>query len=70
MIKQYVDGDTSLVDITINYHKKKVHIWHCLRADPAKITVTLEHYSLADIDDVETWLNNCWLEKDKRLSDQ
>jgi len=67
MIKQHVDADTNLVDITINYHQKKVHIWHCLRAEPAKITITLEHFNLAEIDDVETWLNNRWLEKDKRL---
>jgi len=68
MIKQHADADTSLVDITIDYHQKDIHIWHCLRAEPSKITITLEHYSLAEIDDIETWLNNRWLEKDKRLS--
>ena len=68
MIKQYANADISLVDITIDYHQRNVHIWNCLRANPAKITITLEHYSLAKIDDIETWLNNRWLEKDKLLS--
>jgi 1-acyl-sn-glycerol-3-phosphate acyltransferase len=70
MIKQYANADISLVDITIDYHQRNVHIWNCLRAHPAKITITLEHYSLAKIDDIETWLNNRWLEKDKLLSGQ
>ena len=68
MIKQHAKVDTTLVDITIDYHQKNVHIWNCLRADPAKITITLEHYSLAEIDDIESWLNNRWLEKDQLLS--
>jgi 1-acyl-sn-glycerol-3-phosphate acyltransferase len=67
MIKQHASADTNLVDITINYHQKNVHIWNCLRADPAKITITIEHYNLKEIDDIETWLNNRWLEKDKLL---
>ena len=70
MIKEHANTDTSLVDITIDYHQKNVHIWNCLRADPPKITITLEHYSFADIDNIETWLNNRWLEKDKLLSGQ
>ena len=67
MIKQHVDSETKLVDITIDYHKKDVRIWDCLRGDPKKITITIEHYSLADIADIETWLNNRWLEKDRIL---
>lgn len=68
VIKQYANASTTLVDITIDYHQQRVHIWNCLRADPAKITITLEHYSLAEIDDIEMWLNNRWLEKDRLLS--
>jgi len=70
MIKQHANADTRLVDITIDYHQKNVHIWHCLRAEPAKITITLEHYKLSEIDDIDAWLNNRWLEKDKLLSSQ
>ena len=68
MIKQYISTDTNLVDITINYHQKNVRIWNCLHGDPKKITITLEHYKLAEIDDIETWLNSRWLAKDKVLS--
>lgn len=68
MIKQHTSADTNLVDLTIDYHQKNVHIWQCLRAQPAKITITIEHYNLSDIDDIETWLNNRWLKKDKLLT--
>ena len=67
MIKQYAEAGTTLVDITIDYHQRNVRIWNCLHGDPAKITITLEHYKLADIDDIESWLNQRWLEKDKIL---
>lgn len=67
MIKQHLSADTDLVDITINYHKTNVRIWECLHGDPKTITITLEHFNLAEIDDIETWLNNRWLEKDKLL---
>lgn len=68
IIKQHAAAGTSLVDVTINYHQKNVRIWNCLHGDPRKITITLEHYKLAEIDDLETWLNDRWLEKDKMLS--
>ena len=68
VIKQHVSADTSLVDITINYHQKDVNIWNCLHGDPRKITITLDHFKLAEIGDIETWLNERWLAKDKILS--
>lgn len=68
IIKQHAAADTNLIDVTINYHQKDIRIWNCLHGDPRKITITLEHYKLADIDDLETWLNDRWLEKDKILS--
>ena len=68
MIKQHVEGNTKLIDITIDYHKKDVRIWDCLRGDPKKITITIEHYNLAEIDNIETWLNKRWLEKDHILT--
>ena len=68
MIKQHSNADTSLVDITIDYHQKNVRIWNCLRADPPKITITLEHFKFSEIENVETWLEQRWLQKDKLLS--
>jgi 1-acyl-sn-glycerol-3-phosphate acyltransferase len=68
MIQQHASPGTNLVDITIDYHQENVHSWHCLRAEPSKITITLEHYDLAEIEDVETWLNHRWQEKDIILS--
>lgn len=64
MIQQYAAPDTPLVDITIDYHQKNVRIWNCLHGDPRKITITLEHYRLAEIEDIEAWLNSRWGEKD------
>lgn len=68
IIKEHANEDATLVDITINYHKSHVRIWDCLHGDPKKITITLDHFKLADIDDIEAWLNNRWLAKDKILS--
>ena len=69
MIQQHADPDTSLVDITIDYHQKGVHIWNCLHGDPRKITITMEHFNLSEIVDVEAWLNSRWIEKDRIFSD-
>jgi 1-acyl-sn-glycerol-3-phosphate acyltransferase len=68
VITQHAGADTSLIDVTIDYHQKDIWIWDCLHGDPSKITITLDHYKLAEIDDIETWLNNRWLAKDKILS--
>ena len=68
IIKQHAQANTNLVDVTINYHQKDIRIWNCLHGNPSKITITLEHYTLAEIDDLETWLNERWRAKDKILS--
>jgi 1-acyl-sn-glycerol-3-phosphate acyltransferase len=68
MIQKHAAPDTPLIDITINYHQKNVRIWNCLHGDPKKITITLEHYQLTDIDDIEGWLNERWVKKDELLS--
>ena len=68
MIKDHASEGTMLVDITIDYHQQGVRIWNCLHGNPKKITITLEHYSLDEIEDVTAWLNQRWLAKDKALS--
>lgn len=68
IIQRHVKLGSSLVDITINYQQKNVSIWNCLHGNPKQIVVTLRHYLVDDIDSVEQWLNNCWLEKDQILS--
>ncbi|RBP49105.1 1-acyl-sn-glycerol-3-phosphate acyltransferase [Arenicella xantha] len=65
IIKQHVAPDTPLIDITIDYHQQNVNIWNCLHGDPRIITITLSHFQLREIDDVEIWLNQRWSEKDK-----
>lgn len=67
MIQKHVSPDTPLVDVTINYHQKDVSIWRCLHGDPLKITITLKHYTFAELDDVQDWLNQRWHEKDQLL---
>lgn len=68
VITQHANVDTSLVDITIDYHQKDIRIWNCLHGDPGKITITLDRYNLSEIGDIEKWLNNRWLAKDNILS--
>jgi 1-acyl-sn-glycerol-3-phosphate acyltransferase len=70
MIQKHAASDTPLIDITIDYHQENVGIWNCLHGDPKKITITLEHYKLTDIDDIEGWLNERWGKKDKLFSNK
>ncbi|MGB5326461.1 MAG: 1-acyl-sn-glycerol-3-phosphate acyltransferase [Pseudomonadales bacterium] len=65
IIKHHVSQATTLVDQTIDYHKTGVRIWECLHGDPGLITVTIAHYELAEINDLDAWLNNRWAEKDR-----
>jgi len=68
MIQKHAAPNTPLIDITIDYHQKDVHIWNCLHGAPKKITITLEHFKLADIEDVGGWLNARWAIKDSLFS--
>lgn len=68
IIKRHVAAGAKLIDITIDYGKKNVNIWNCLHGDPRKILITIRHFEVDDIDHVETWVNNCWSEKDQLFS--
>lgn len=68
MIQKHAAADTTLVDITIDYHQQDVNIWKCLHGNPKKITITLEHFKLSEITDIKTWLNDRWTEKDALFS--
>lgn len=65
VITQHVCADKNLIDVTIDYHQEKPNLWDCLHGEPRQITIHLAHYKLSDIDDIETWLNQRWLEKDR-----
>jgi 1-acyl-sn-glycerol-3-phosphate acyltransferase len=67
MIQKYAAPDTPLIDITIDYHQKNVRIWDCLHGNPKKITITLEHFQLTEIENIESWLNERWCTKDKQF---
>ena len=70
IIKNNTDLTTPLIDITIDYGGSKTSIWKCLQGNPRKIRITIEHFTLADLDDVEAWLNQRWYEKDAILTAQ
>ena len=70
IIQQHAAPNTPLIDITIDYHQRKVRIWDCLHGKPKKISIIVEHYLLADIHDIESWLNERWRQKDKLFSNQ
>ncbi|MGB5325906.1 MAG: 1-acyl-sn-glycerol-3-phosphate acyltransferase [Pseudomonadales bacterium] len=65
IVKTHVSPETTLVDLTIDYHKPAVRIWDCLHGNPGLITVTINCYRLADIEDVNAWLNTRWAAKDR-----
>lgn len=68
MIQKHAAPDTPLIDITIDYHQENVSIWNCLHGDPKRITITLDHYRLNDIEDIGEWLNERWRKKDELFS--
>lgn len=68
LIKEHVNADVELVDMTIDYHRKNVSIWKCLHGNPSVITITLKHFKIGDIKNVSSWLNERWKEKDSILS--
>lgn len=65
VIKQFVSPETDLIDITIDYHQRNVNIWNCLHGNPRNIDITLTTFKLKDIDDIESWLNERWQQKDR-----
>ena len=69
VIKNNMDPNTPLVDITIDYGDSRPNIWKCLHGNPAKIKITVAHFKLAELSSTEDWLNNRWYEKDKILTD-
>jgi len=68
VIKNNTDPKTPLIDITIDYGDTKPNIWRCLHGTPSHIRITIEHFTLSELDDLETWLNHRWHEKDRVLS--
>ncbi len=68
VIKNNTDPTTPLIDITIDYGNTKPNIWNCLHGDPREIHITIEHFSIAELDNLEDWLNNRWHEKDEILN--
>lgn len=68
MIQKHAGSDTTLIDITIDYHRKGTNIWNCLHGDPKKISITLDYFKLSEIRDVELWLNKRWAQKDSLFS--
>ena len=65
VIQKHAAPDTPLIDITIDYHQDNVNIWNCLHGNPKKITISLDHYRLTEIVDIEGWLNERWAKKDR-----
>lgn len=70
IIQKHAPKDTPLIDITIDYGHagtKGISLWKCLHGQPNKIVIHVEHYNLSEIDDIQSWLNERWVEKDKCL---
>ena len=68
VIKNNTDLATPLIDITIDYGATRPNIWQCLHGNPRKIRITIEHFTLAELDNIEDWINHRWHEKDAILN--
>lgn len=68
VIKNNTEPSTPLIDITIDYGEAKPNIWRCLHGDPPHIRIVIEHFTLAELDNLEEWINHRWHEKDAILN--
>ncbi len=68
IIKANTDPATHVMDVTIDYGPKPVNIWRCLHGQPSIIRVKIRYYALAEITDIQTWLNDRWQDKSEFLA--
>ena len=68
IIKANTDPATHVMDVTIDYGPMPVNIWRCLHGQPSAIRVKIRYYALAEIKDIQTWLNDRWEEKSEFLA--
>lgn len=74
VIQQHAEIDTPIIDVTIDYgqthqHCDEINLWGCMQGKPKKIVVYLVQYKLAEIDDIQQWINQRWADKDQLLRD-
>ncbi len=68
IIKDAAPPDTPVIDITIRYDRGVNNFWQCLHGEIKKIHITISHFTMGEIQDPKTWLEERWAMKDRMLS--
>ena len=68
LVKDAVDPDTPIIDVTLKYVGGNSNFWECLHGVTKDVDVTVNVYRLGDIDDLAGWLKERWEEKEELLS--
>lgn len=70
VLRDTASPDTPVLDITISYDKGIRSFWQCLHGEIKQIDITVEQFTLGDIEDMSQWLSSRWDAKEKILEEQ
>ncbi|XOV88170.1 MAG: acetyltransferase [Pseudomonadota bacterium] len=59
--------EADILDATLVYPDEDISFWRCLSGDIRTIEVDLATFRAQDVGDVNDWLRQRWLEKEKRI---
>jgi 1-acyl-sn-glycerol-3-phosphate acyltransferase len=70
ILRNTASPETPVLDITISFDKGIRSFWHCLHGKIKRIDITIEQFTLGDIEDMSQWLKSRWQAKEKILEAQ
>ncbi len=68
IIKDAASSNTPVIDITISYDRGVNNFWQCLHGEIKKIYITIDHFTMGEIDDPKHWLEERWSMKERIIT--
>ena len=63
-------SDTPVVDLTVVYRNRETNFWQCLHGACPSIDVVVRTFPVSDVEDVRSWVEARWQEKDQLISER
>lgn len=63
-------ADTPIVDLSVVYRNQETNFWQCLSGSCPTIDVVVRTYPLSEVEDVRSWVEARWNEKDSVMSER
>ena len=67
ILKEAMHPDTPIIDITIVYVGGNSNCWDCLHGATREVRVVVKQHRVGDIEDLDSWINDRWQEKERLL---